>query len=155
MNNQIFPAAFATFICASGIAIAQSSDTPFVAESQDATGQFTTATEIKAILPYTKAQWIAVRPYEGQDLLYFTNLLAWRCGMHQIRFGVNGGDKQVLAMEPCYLDEAAPNALKIDGDILPYVTFPIESIETIELELLYDDLSKESAEYERAAVQIN
>lgn len=127
----------------------------FQAEPQDASGKFTTATEIKAILPHTKAQWIAVRPYEGRDLLYFTNLLAWRCGLHQIRYSVNGAEMQALEMEPCYVDEGAPNALKVDGDILPYLEFPLNTIVSIKLELLYDDLSQETADYDRQSVQIN
>lgn len=138
-----------------GLPVSAQSTTPYEAEPQVASGKFTTATEIKAILPHTKAQWIAVRPYEGQDLLYFTNLLAWRCGLHEIRYGVNGGDKQVLVMEPCYVNEVAPNALKVDQGVLPYVSLPLESVQTIELELLFDDLSEDRASYERAAVQIN
>lgn len=126
----------------------------FVAEAQDGSGKFTTATEVKAILPHTKASWIAVRAYEGRDLLYFTNLLAWRCGLHQIKYGVNGGTKDVLNMEPCYENEGAPNALKIE-DIQPYVVFPLQSVQSIELELLYDDMSTESAEFSRSDVQIN
>lgn len=127
----------------------------FLTEPQDVSGKFTTATEIKMILPHTKAQWIAVRPYEGQDLLYFTNLLAWRCGLHQIRYSVNGAEMQALEMEPCYLNEGAPNALKIDQGILPYVIYPMNTIVTIKLELFYDDMSLETADYDRQSVQIN
>jgi len=141
----------AGFGVCSGAANAQE----FLAEPQDASGKFITATEIKMILPHTKAQWIAVRPYEGQDLLYFTNLLAWRCGLHQIRYSVNGAEMKVLEMEPCYVDEGAPNALKVDGAILPFLSFPLNTIVTIKLELLYDDLSQETAEYDRGAVQAN
>ena len=127
----------------------------FEAESQIASGKFTTASEIKSILPYTKAQWIAVRPYEGNDLLYFTNILAWRCGMHEIRWAVNGGALQALDMEPCYLEEPTPNALKVVDGVLPYVTLPIQSVETVHIEILFDDLSTDAADYARADVEIN
>ena len=141
----------ATVLMSTGAANAQS----FEAEDQTPSGKFTTATEVKQILDMTKAQWIAVRPWEGQDLLYFTNLLSWRCGTHEIRYAVNGGAMQVLQMEPCYEAEGAPNALKMDGGILPYVAFPENSIVTIEVQVLYDDLTEGGEKYDRAAVQIN
>jgi len=127
----------------------------FAAEPQDPSGKFLTATEIKQILPHTKNSWIAVRPYDGQDLLYFTNLLAWRCGLHQISFAINGGALQPLITEPCYADEAAPNALKMDTGVLPYVAFGPDTIKTIQLHLLYDDMSEETARFDRQSVQIN
>lgn len=114
---------------------------------------FTTAAEVKPILAATKASWIAVRAYEGNDLLYFTNALAWRCALTEIRYGVNGAAAEtVLAMEPCYEAEAAPNALKMDGGILPYVTLPLDSVQSVSVTLVFDDGTEDAAEYQRAAV---
>ena len=113
---------------------------------------FTTAAEVKPILTATKAAWIAVRPYDGHDLLYFTNALAWRCGVAEIRYGVNGAKAEtVLAMEPCHGDEAVPNALKLAG-VLPYVTLPLNSVQSVSVVVVFDDGSAEPAEYLRAAV---
>ena len=116
---------------------------------------FTTAAEVKPILTMTKANWIAVRPWDGNDLLYFTNALAWRCGVSEIRYGVNGAPAEtVLAMEPCYEGEAMPNALKLDGDIMPYVVLPLDSVATVDVVVVFDDGSEEPASYERKAVLI-
>ncbi len=115
---------------------------------------FTTAAEVKPIVSAIKGQWIAVRLWEGHDLLYFTNLLSWRCGLSEISYSVNGGKAQVYDAEPCYEGEAAPNALKLE-DKLPYVSFAPNSIETIEVTVTYDDGTTDSASYQRAAVQIN
>ena len=114
---------------------------------------FTTAAEVKPILTATKPNWIALRPYDGQDLLYFTNLLAWRCGVETVTYGVNGAPPDTpLTMEPCHDGEAAPNALKMDQGVLPYVTLPLDSVQSVSVLVTYDDGTAEPAEYLRAAV---
>lgn len=115
---------------------------------------FTTAAEVRPILGMTKAQWVSVRPFDGKDLLYFTNLLSWRCGLDGISFAVNGGAPQPLKTEPCYTDESAPNALKVEG-ILPYVELPLDSVQTVTVTVTYDDGDTDSASFERAEIQIN
>lgn len=126
----------------------------WTAEDQTATGRMVTASEVRPILTVTKGSWIAVREWDGNDLLYFTNLLAWRCGLHEIRYAVNGGPEQVLEAEPCYTEEGAPNALKVEG-ILPYVVLPLGSVQSVTVRVLYDDLSVDSVDYDRQAVQIH
>lgn len=113
----------------------------------------TTAAEIRPILTATKPQWVAVRAYEGRDLVYFTNLLAWRCGVSAISYGLNGAAPDTaLAMEPCYEGEASPNALKMDQGILPYIEADLGSVATVSLLVTYDDGSTDTAEYTRQAV---
>lgn len=137
-------------LLSTGAAQAQS----FEAKDQSPSGKFTAATEVKQILDMTKAPWITVRLYEGRDLLYFTNLLSWRSGTHEIRYAVSSGAMQVLTTEPCYETDGALNALNMDGRILPYVAYPENSVVTIEVQVLYDDLTEGGEKYERAAVQI-
>jgi len=112
---------------------------------------FTTAAEVKPILNATKANWVAVREFNGQDLLYFTHLESWRCGLDQIRYFVNEGKPQVWDTEPCYEDTAAPNAMKLEGR-LPYTELPLGSVETVTIEVTYDDGSIETATFERGAI---
>lgn len=112
---------------------------------------FTTAAEVKPILTATKPQWIAVREWEGQDLIYFTNLLAWRCGLASVRYAVNGGELVALPLEPCHEDSATPNALLAE-DVLPYVTYPLGSVETVTVSVTYDDDTPDEASYERKSV---
>ena len=116
---------------------------------------FTTAAEVKPILDATRANWIAVRNYDGHDLVYFTNPLSWRCGLTAIRYSVNGGsDLHDLPMEPCYEGEAMPNALKFDKGIEVYITLPPDSVKSVHVVMVLDDGSEMPADYERAAVQI-
>jgi len=116
--------------------------------------QFTTAEEVKPILDATKANWIAVREFDGQDLLYFTHLMAWRCGLDQIYYALNGGDEQRWNGEPCYEGEAQPNAIKA-SDVLPFVALPLGSVQSVTVRLEYDDGSIDSATYQRRDVLTN
>ncbi len=121
-------------------------------ETQIATGRFTTAIEVKPILTATKPQWVAVREYDGQDLLYFTNLLAWRCGLWEVRYGLNGAPPEtVLPIEPCYEDTAQPNAMVDTGATL-YIVQPLGSIESIDIEIDYDDGTMDAAVFARQSV---
>ena len=122
-------------------------------EEQVATGKFTTALEVKPILTATKANWVAVRDWDGQDLLYVTHLMAWRCGLVGMRVGVNGATPEDWPLPACHLGSAQPNALKPD-DGLPYRAYSAGSIQSITVELTYDDLSEDSATFDRSAVQM-
>lgn len=123
----------------------------FTAEPQVPTGKFTTAAEVGQILSMTRNGWIAVREWQGQDLIYFTQILSWRCGLHRLRYSVNDGPMQTYVMPACHADSAAPNAL-LPEDGLPYVTLPLGSVETVMVELLLDDMSEQTARFSRADV---
>lgn len=124
-----------------------------VAEDQTPTGKFTTATEVKPILTATKAQWIAVREYDGQDIIYFTQLLSWRCGLSAIRYSVNGGPMQQYPMPPCHMEMAAPNAL-LGEEAMPIMGLPPKSVQTVDVEVFLDDTSVDFASYQRNQVLI-
>ncbi len=116
---------------------------------------FTTAAEVKPILAATKNVWIAVREYDGSDLVYFTHLESWRCGLREVRFSVNSGAAaKVWQMEPCYEGEATPNALKLPEGRLPYITLPLQSVRTISVVVVFDDGTEDRADYDRKAVII-
>lgn len=132
----------APFLCSAALALP--------AAAQD----FTTSAGVKPILELIKGNWVAVRPYEGQDLLYFSTLLVYRCGIQQISFSYNGGPFQPLQHEPCHWGDADPMALKMETH-LPYVVAPLDSLQSIAVQLDFDDGSVMSQSYERATIQIN
>jgi len=122
-------------------------------EPQEPSGKFTTAAEVKPILTATRGNWIAIREYDGQDLLYFTHLGGWRCGLWDVRYGLNGAAPQTLfVFEPCHEDSAQPNAMLMANGELPYVTAPLGSIDSVTVELTYDDGSTDSAMFARKSV---
>ncbi|GAA3854225.1 hypothetical protein [Celeribacter arenosi] len=116
---------------------------------------FTTAAEVRPILQATKPHWIAVRQYEGRDLLYFTNLLAWRCGVEAIHYTVNGGEEAQFAAEPCYEDSAQPNALRAESLDAILVSFDPNTVQTVDLRVVFDDGSEETAQYTRETIEID
>ncbi|OBY28350.1 hypothetical protein [Leisingera sp. JC1] len=122
--------------------------TALAAEPQEATGRFTTALEVKPILAATQANWIHVREFDGQDLLYVTHLWSWRCGLVQVKLGVNGQTPEIWPLPDCHLEEGFPNMIK-EEDGLPYRSYPLGSIEQIAVEVTYDDLSTESLTFSR------
>ncbi len=115
---------------------------------------FTSSAEVAPILEMTRANWIAVREWEGQDLIYFTHLLAWRCGIVAIVYSVNGGPEATYPAEPCYRGEAQPNALKMET-VLPYAVAPLGYIRTVKVRLDLDDGRALSATFDRAGVLID
>lgn len=124
-----------------------------VAEPQVPTGKFTTAVEVKPILNATRGNWVAVREFNGQDLVYVTHLWSWRCGLLEMRVGINGAPPEPWPLPPCHIDQPAPNMVA-DGDGLPYREFGLQSVASLEVELTYDDLSTDVAQFDRQAVLI-
>lgn len=134
-------------------ATGEASDTVvgFVAEPQVPSGKFTTATEVKPILEMTTGNWVAIRDYDGQDLLYVTHIWSWRCGLLRMRYALNDEPLQDLPLPPCHEETGAPNAI-IDSDGLPYLSFAQGSISSVRVELLLDDLSTLEASFSRSDI---
>lgn len=122
-----------------------------VAEPQVATGRFTTALEVRPILEATSGNWVTVREFNGQDLVYVTHLWSWRCGLVEMRVGINGAPPEVWPLPPCHEQQPSPNMI-LESDGLPYRPYTLGSVGLIEVQLTYDDLSTVSAAFERAAV---
>ncbi|MBW4983030.1 hypothetical protein KZZ07_10795 [Mameliella sp. CS4] len=125
---------------------------PYTAEQQVPSGKFTTAVEVKPILNATRSNWIAVREFNGQDLVYVTHLWSWRCGLVAIHIGLNGAEPEPWPLPACDEDSPTPNAMPADA--LPYRAFPLNSVEEMTVELIYDDLSIDRATFNRTGALI-
>ena len=122
--------------------------TPFIAHAQM---KFTTAEQIKPILTATKPSWIAVREYGGSDILYFTQLLSWRCGLSRLSYSLN--DENTLNdwdIGSC--DEELPNPNVFAEDQKIYATYPLGSIQSVTVHITYDDETTDQMRFERKAV---
>lgn len=115
--------------------------------------QFTEAAQVRPILEATRANWVAIREYGGKDLLYFTQLLAWRCGLDRIEFALNDDPTFTdWPMPACRMDTATPASI-LEGDPV-YATLPIWNVGKVRIRLTYDDGQVSEASYERAQIQI-
>src|SRR4030088_348331 len=64
----------------------------------------------KQIVALIKANWIAFRHYSGRQFIYFSNLLAYRCGLTKTPYPViSYALDRVFPLPPC--DPAQPLAL--------------------------------------------
>lgn len=119
-----------------------------------AQAQFLTAAEVKPILDMTRDNWLAVRLYDGNDLLYFTQLVTFRCGLEAVYYGLNGNiPDQLLPMEPCHEGTAAPGAMD-PVKYPPYITLPAGSVHSVTLMMMYDDGDLQEVTFERAQIQM-
>lgn len=124
-----------------------------LAEDQSPTGKYLTATEIRPIMEATKSQWVAVREFDGQDLVYVSSIWSWRCGLAAMAYSINDEPLQNLQMPPCRADTGAPNAVKPE-DGVPFLTFELGSVDSVSVQLVYDDLTMDAATYQRNDVLI-
>ncbi|MEC7963523.1 MAG: hypothetical protein VX201_09645, partial [Pseudomonadota bacterium] len=67
-------------------------------------------------------------------------------------YSLNDGPLQVYDLPPCDEASATPNA--IPNDWLPISGLPPQSVEKVYVEIFYDDLSTDSASFDRAGVEI-
>ncbi len=129
----------------------EQAETGLVAEPQTPSGKFTTATEVRPILSATKASWVAVRDWDGRDLVYVTQIWSWRCGLLQLKIGINGAPPEIWPLPGCHMEMPMPSVM-LPEDGLPYRDFAPGSVQTIEVEITYDDLTTDSATFQRAQV---
>lgn len=98
--------------------------------------------QIKQILDLTKANWVSFRDWNGQQLIYFTHLESWKCGIDFVFYGLNDGPlDQMWELDAC--DPANPNAVLKDK---PYIELPLNSVQFIKVQLIYPDGTKSSVE---------
>jgi hypothetical protein len=88
---------------------------------------------IAPIIEMTKSSWVALRKWEGAELLYFTHLESWRCAVASVRFSLNDGAWQDWSLAPCQTGTPTPNALP-EG-YLPYTRLDAELLQSIAVQV--------------------
>ncbi|CTQ53672.1 hypothetical protein LP7551_02197 [Roseibium album] len=98
--------------------------------------------QIKNILDLTKTSWVSFRDWRGQQLIYFTHLESWKCGIDYVFYGLNGGPlDQMWELAEC--DPANPNVVLKEK---PYIELPANSTQSISVQLIFPDGTKSAVE---------
>ncbi len=92
----------------------------------------------KKILPMIRDSWVGFRNYNGRQLIYFTILESYRCGIQEVRYSLNSDalDK-TWKLQPC--NPKNPQAVTT---IRPYISLPLGTAKSIAVQLTFTDGSK-------------
>lgn len=105
---------------------------------------------ITPILELTRGSWVALRAWEGAELLYFTHIEGWRCAVGQVHYSINGAAPVEWQLAPCQVGTPVPNALP--DTHLPYIRLPAGELQQISVTIEMKDGKTLDAQFERAAI---
>jgi hypothetical protein len=90
------------------------------------------------ILDMTRGSWAYFRDYNGRQLVYFTHLEAYRCGIAAVRYSINTDalDRDWM-LQPC--DRKKPHHITTDK---PYIALPLGAAKSITVQLTFKDGGK-------------
>ncbi len=92
------------------------------------------AGEQKSLLEQFWTSWIAFRDFNGR-LVYFTQLITYRCAIREVRYGFNGADAdKVFKLPPC--DPSDPHS--VPGNATIYLKVPPKTA-SMSVKLTYVD----------------
>jgi hypothetical protein len=89
----------------------------------------------KSILEMTKPAWVSLRDFNGETLLYFTQLMSWRSGISRIFYGVN---KDVPDTEFVFPLHRGVGTSQISEDVPTYIKLPYE-VRFVTVQVTYFD----------------
>jgi hypothetical protein len=128
-----------------GAAGADSFDlTGLTPDDQTPQGKFTTAAEVGPILEMTQKNWAAVREYDGQDLVYFSHVFSWRCGLKAAKYSINDEPLKDLEMPDCHMKYQQPNALIDNEALMTFKRYELGSVKSVRVDVLLDNLTVQS-----------
>ena len=90
------------------------------------------------ILDMTRGSRAYFRDYNGRQLVYFTHLEAYRCGIAAVRYSINTDalDRDWM-LQPC--DRKKPHNITTDN---PYIALPLGAAKSITVQLTFKDGGK-------------
>lgn len=92
--------------------------------------------QVKAIMQQTRSNWLSFRNYGGRQLIYFSHIISWHCGISEIRYSINSTalDRR-FPVPKC--NPALPNNIA-SGDKI-YLDLPPASARTVSVQIVYED----------------
>ena len=92
--------------------------------------------QVKNILNLTRDSWISFREFNGQQLIYFTQVITWKCGIREIRYSINGDDlSERFPVPKC--DPLLPNNVGQNDKI--YLRAKLDAVKSVAVQLAFDD----------------
>jgi hypothetical protein len=94
--------------------------------------------DMKKILNLTQNSWVSFRDFNGKQLIYFTHLEAYTCGIKAVHYSINSDDlDKVWELQPC--ESKGISGVKKE---LIYLTLPLGTAKSIAIQLLFVDGTK-------------
>jgi len=94
--------------------------------------------QLKKILHLTQNSWVSFRDFNGQQLIYFTHLEAYTCGIKEVRYSLNSNTlDKVWTLQPCVSDGIS----KITKDLI-MLHLPLGTAQSIDVQLTFTDGTK-------------
>jgi len=94
--------------------------------------------QIKQILNMTRSNWISFRNFNGRQLIYFTHLETYTCGIKEVHYSINSNalDK-TWTLQPC--NPQKPGVVEKERI---WLSFPLNSVKSAAVQLTFADGSK-------------
>jgi len=94
--------------------------------------------QMKQILNMTQNSWVSFRDFNGKQLIYFTHLESYTCGIKEVRYSINSDDlDKVWELQPC----DTKNPMAVTKDII-YLTMPLGTAKSIAVQVTFADGTK-------------
>lgn len=94
--------------------------------------------QMKKLLKMTQKSWVSFRDFNGQQLIYFTHLEAYTCGINEVHYSINTDDlDKVWTLQPCVSDGFS----KIRTDLI-LLKLPLGTAKSIDVQLTFKDGTK-------------
>jgi hypothetical protein len=92
----------------------------------------------KKLLDLTQGNWAYFRDFNGGQLIYFTHLEVYRCGIETVSYSLNSEalDRE-WELQPC--DRAKPDEVTTDRR---YISLPLSTAHMVAVRLTYTDGSQ-------------
>ncbi len=96
------------------------------------------ADQMKKILNMTQNSWVSFRDFNGKQLIYFTHLEAYTCGIKEVHYSLNSNDlDKVWELQAC----PSEGISSIKKELI-YLTLPLGTAKSIAVQLLFVDGTK-------------
>ena len=91
--------------------------------------------QMKQILNMTQNNWVSFRDFNGKQLIYFTHLESYTCGIKEVHYSINLDDlDKVWELQIC--DTKNPMAVTKDT---VYLTMPLGTAKSIAVQVIFTD----------------